>query len=129
MKRTITLIALVAALLIPSMASAQRMPAKSGMRLSQFKAPAAAPARAEEEPIMEAPEGTLYDNMYASSFAYGLGWGDIYIQNVDGGIGKVVEGRATTATCTSTIPSHRATSGSRSCPGSRLNRQATASMS
>ena len=41
---------------------------------------------------MEAPEGTLYDNMYASSFAYGLGWGDIYIQNVDGGIGKVVEG-------------------------------------
>jgi len=92
MKRTITLIALVAALLIPSMASAQRMPAKSGMRLSQFKAPAAAPARVEEEPIMEAPEGTLYDNMYASSYAYGLGWGDIYIQNVDGGIGKVVEG-------------------------------------
>ena len=92
MKRTITLIALVAALLIPSMASAQRMPAKSGMRLSQFKAPAAAPVRAEEEPIMDVPEGTLYDNMYASSFAYGLGWGDIYIQNVDGGIGKVVEG-------------------------------------
>jgi uncharacterized OB-fold protein len=30
--------------------------------------------------------------MYATSFAYGLGWGDIYIQNVDGGIGKVVEG-------------------------------------
>ena len=92
MKRTITLIALIAALLIPSMATAQRMPAKSGMRLSQFKAPAAAPARAEEEPIMDVPEGTLYDNMYASSFAYGLGWGDIYIQNVDGGIGKVVEG-------------------------------------
>ena len=92
MKRTITLIALVAALLIPSMASAQRMPAKAGMRLSQFKAPAAAPARVEEEPIMDVPEGTLYDNMYASSFAYGLGWGDIYIQNVDGGIGKVVEG-------------------------------------
>ena len=92
MKRTITLIALAAALLIPSMATAQRMPAKSGMRLSQFKAPAAAPARAEEEPIMDVPEGTLYDNMYASSFAYGLGWGDIYIQNVDGGIGKVVEG-------------------------------------
>ena len=92
MKKTITLIALVAALLIPSMATAQRMPAKSGMRLSQFKVPAAAPARAEEEPIMDVPEGTLYDNMYASSFAYGLGWGDIYIQNVDGGIGKVVEG-------------------------------------
>ena len=30
--------------------------------------------------------------MYASSFAFGLGWGDIYIQDVDGGIGKVVEG-------------------------------------
>ena len=92
MKRTITLIALVAALLVPSMASAQRMPAKASMRLSQFKAPAAAPARVEEEPIMEAPEGILHDNMYASSFAYGLGWGDIYIQDVDGGIGKVVEG-------------------------------------
>ena len=82
----------MAALLIPSMATAQRMPAKSSMRLSQFKAPAAAPARAEEEPIMDVPEGTLYDNMYATSFAYGLGWGDIYIQDVDGGIGKVVEG-------------------------------------
>ena len=92
MKRTITLITLVAALLIPSVATAQRMPAKASMRLSQFKAPAAAPARAEEEPIMEAPEGVLYDNMYATSFAYGLGWGDIYIQDVDGGIGKVVEG-------------------------------------
>ncbi|MDY6301018.1 MAG: hypothetical protein SPL96_03890 [Bacteroidales bacterium] len=92
MKRTITLIALVAALLIPSMASAQRMPAKSGMRLSQFKAPAAAPMRVDEEPIMDVPEGILHDNMYASSSAYGLGWGDIYTQEVDGGIGKVVEG-------------------------------------
>ena len=92
MKRLFTLITLVATLVIPSMASIQRMPAKSGMRLSQFKAPAAAPRLAEEEPIMEAPDGVLYDNMYASSFAYGLGWGDIYIQNVDGGIGKVVEG-------------------------------------
>ena len=92
MKRTITLIALVAALLIPSMASAQRMPAKSGMRLSQFKAPAAAPMRGDEEPIMDVPEGILHDNMYASSSAYGLGWGDIYTQEVDGGIGKVVEG-------------------------------------
>ena len=92
MKRLITLITLVAALMLPGIASAQRMPVKSGMRLSQFKAPAAAPRLVEEEPIMEAPEGTLYDNMYASSFAYGLGWGDIYIQNVDGGIGKVVEG-------------------------------------
>ena len=92
MKRTITLITLVAALLIPSMASAQRMPAKAGMRLSQFKAPAAAPARVEEDPIMDVPEGTLHDNMYATSSAYGLGFGDIYIQEVDGGIGKVVEG-------------------------------------
>ena len=92
MKRLFTLITLVVALLVPSISTAQRMPAKASMRLSQFKAPAVAPARAEEEPIMEAPEGTLYDNMYASSFAYGLGWGDIYIQNVDGGIGKVVEG-------------------------------------
>ena len=92
MKRTITLIALVAALLIPGMAIAQHMPAKSGMKLSQFKAPASVNLRGEEEPIMDVPEGTLYDNMYASSFAYGLGWGDIYIQNVDGGIGKVVEG-------------------------------------
>jgi len=92
MKRTITLIALVAALLIPGMAIAQHMPAKSGMKLSQFKTPASVNLRGEEEPIMDVPEGTLYDNMYASSFAYGLGWGDIYIQNVDGGIGKVVEG-------------------------------------
>lgn len=92
MKRLFTLITLVAALSMPSMASIQRMPAKSGMRLSQFKAPAAAPRLAEEEPIMEVPDGVLYDNMYASSFAYGLGWGDIYIQDVDGGIGKVVEG-------------------------------------
>lgn len=92
MKRTITLIALVAALLIPSMASAGRMPVKSGMRLSQFKAPASAPVRVDEEPIMDTPEGTLYDNMYASSSAYGLGWGEVYTQNVDGGIGKVVEG-------------------------------------
>ena len=92
MKRFITLITLVAALLIPSIATAQRMPAKASMKLSQFKAPAQAPARAEEEPIMDVPEGTLYDNMYASSFAFGRGWGDIYIQDVDGGIGKVVEG-------------------------------------
>jgi hypothetical protein len=92
MKRFITLITLVAALLIPSVTTAQHTPAKAGMRLSQFKAPAKVQTRAEEEPIMEAPEGILHDNMYATSFAYGLGWGDIYIQDVDGGIGKVVEG-------------------------------------
>ena len=92
MKRTITLIALIAALLVPTYATAQHRAPQSDMRLSQFKAPAAAPLRAEEEPIMDVPEGILHDNMYATSFAYGLGWGDIYIQNVDGGIGKVVEG-------------------------------------
>lgn len=90
MKRFITLM-LVTALLIPSVATAQRMPAKSGMRLSQFKTPAHVRA-VEEEPIMDVPDGVLYDNMYATSSAYGLGWGDIYIQEVDGGIGKVVEG-------------------------------------
>ena len=91
MKRFITLITLAAALLIPNVATAQHAPARTGMRLSQFKAPAQVRG-SEEEPIMDTPEGTLYDNMYATSFAYGLGWGDIYIQNVDGGIGKVVEG-------------------------------------
>ena len=92
MKRTITLITLIAALLVPSMALAQRMPAKANMSLSQFKTPANILLRDGEEPIMDTPEGILHDNMYASSFAYGLGWGDIYIQDVDGGIGKVVEG-------------------------------------
>ena len=92
MKRTITLITLIAALLVPSMALAQRMPAKANMRLSQFKKPANILLRDGEEPIMDTPEGILHDNMYASSFAYGLGLGDIYIQDVDGGIGKVVEG-------------------------------------
>ena len=91
MKKFITLISLVAALLIPSVATAQHVPAKTGMRLSQFKAPAQVRA-IEDEPIMDVPEGNLYDNMYATSFAYGLGWGDIYTQDVDGGIGKVVEG-------------------------------------
>jgi len=92
MKQLITLITVAAALLIPSTTSAQRVPAKGSMKLSQFKIAAPAPVRAEEEPIMDVPDGVLHDNMYASSFAYGLGWGDIYIQNVDGGIGKVVEG-------------------------------------
>lgn len=92
MKRTITLITLIAALLVPALATTQHRSPKSVMRLSHFKAPAASQLRAEEEPIMDIPEGILHDNMYASSFAYGLGWGDIYIQDVDGGIGKVVEG-------------------------------------
>lgn len=38
------------------------------------------------------PAGTLYENMYVNSSAYGLGWGSIYSQQVDGGIGGVVEG-------------------------------------
>ena len=92
MKQFFTLFALVAALLVPNYATAQHRAPQAGMRLSQFKAPAMAPAREDEEPIMDAPEGVLYDNMYATSSAYGLGWGDIYIQEVDGGIGKVVEG-------------------------------------
>lgn len=92
MKQFFTLFALVAALLVPNYATAQHRAPQAGMRLSQFKAPAMAPAREDEEPIMDAPEGVLYDNMYATSSAYGLGWGDIYTQEVDGGIGKVVEG-------------------------------------
>ena len=92
MKHFITTLTLVAALLVPATLTAQHRAANAGMRLAQFKAPATAPALADEEPIMDAPEGTLHDNMYASSYAYGLGWGDVYIQNVDGGIGKVVEG-------------------------------------
>lgn len=47
--------------------------------------------RLAESPIMNTPEGTLHDNMYATSEAYGLGIGDVYTQKVDGGIGKVVE--------------------------------------
>ena len=43
MKRTITLFALIAALLVPTYASAQRRAIQSGMKLSQFKAPAAGP--------------------------------------------------------------------------------------
>ena len=44
MKRLFTLVALTAALLVPSVATAQRIPAKASMRLSQFKAPASAPS-------------------------------------------------------------------------------------
>lgn len=38
------------------------------------------------------PAGRLLDNMYVTSSGYGLGWGSIYFQNVDGGLGGVVEG-------------------------------------
>ena len=92
MKQFITIITLVAALMMPTVTTAQHRAPQAGMRLSQFKAPAMAPAMAEEEPIMDVPEGILHDNMFATSSAYGLGWGDVYIQEVNGGIGKVVEG-------------------------------------
>lgn len=42
--------------------------------------------------IVNPPAGTLFENMYVNSNSYGLGWGSIYRQVVDGGIGGVVEG-------------------------------------
>ena len=39
--------------------------------------------------ISDAPAGTVYENMYVNSEAYGLGWGDAYYQKVDGGLGGV----------------------------------------
>ncbi|MDO4511918.1 MAG: hypothetical protein Q4B68_08895, partial [Bacteroidales bacterium] len=39
--------------------------------------------------ISNPPKGTVYENMYVNSEAYGLGWGDIYYQKVDGGLGGV----------------------------------------
>ena len=45
-----------------------------------------------ELPITDAPAGRLIDNMYVNSSAYGLGFGGIYYQAVDGGLGGVVEG-------------------------------------
>lgn len=53
---------------------------------------AKAPAKAGEEPIFDVPEGTVYENLYATSDAMGLGFGGFYYQDVDGGIGGVVEG-------------------------------------
>lgn len=46
-----------------------------------------------ETVISEAPEGVLYDNMYAVAESYGMGWGDVYYQHVDGGLGGVCEGK------------------------------------
>lgn len=43
-------------------------------------------------PISEPPAGKLIDNMYVTSSAYGLGWGGYYYQDLDGGLGGVVEG-------------------------------------
>lgn len=45
-----------------------------------------------ETPVTEAPAGRLLNYMYVTSKAYGMGLGDIYTQNVDGGLGAVVEG-------------------------------------
>ncbi len=45
-----------------------------------------------ESPISSAPAGQLFENMYVNSNSYGLGFGDIYYQVVDGGLGGVVEG-------------------------------------
>ena len=49
------------------------------------------PAKADDDILFDAPDGVVYDNLYASSFAYGLGFGDFYTQNVDGGLGGVCE--------------------------------------
>ncbi len=44
-----------------------------------------------ETVISEPPAGNLFRNMYVYSDSYGLGWGDIYSQVVDGGIANIVE--------------------------------------
>lgn len=45
-----------------------------------------------DAPITEAPAGTEYKDMYVTSESFGMGWGDVYYQKVDGGLGAVVEG-------------------------------------
>lgn len=49
-------------------------------------------AATSDAPITTTPEGRLVDNMYVSSSAYGMGYGNIYSLQVDGGLGAVVEG-------------------------------------
>lgn len=44
------------------------------------------------EPITATPAGKLFENMYVNSNSYGMGFGDVYSQKVDGGLGGVVEG-------------------------------------
>lgn len=94
MKRIFTLIALIAVLVVPGYAFAPQkvLPKTVGKKLSEIKVPARVLQASGENPIIDTPAGTLHDNMYAKSSAYGLGWGGFYIQEVDGGIGKVVEG-------------------------------------
>lgn len=53
---------------------------------------ASAPRLAEGEPIMDTPSGSAHLDMYATSYAWGLGIGDPYTLDVDGNIGGVVEG-------------------------------------
>lgn len=45
-----------------------------------------------DQPLLDQPAGKLFENMYVTSESYGLGWGDVYYQPVDGGYGAVVEG-------------------------------------
>ncbi len=61
------------------------------LRKSGLKAPAHREAGVDE-PVSNTPEGTLHENMYVNSNSYGLGFGDVYYQIVDGGLGAVVEG-------------------------------------
>jgi len=93
-KRLLTILILCAALAMPTATASTVRHALSRQHDKTLSQLLKAPARedSEEKPIMDAPEGTLYDNMYATSSAYGLGWGDIYTIEVDGGIGAVVEG-------------------------------------
>ena len=59
--------------------------------------------------ISDAPAGTVYENMYVNSEAYGLGWGDAYYQKVDGGIGGVDVARITDRerrTCIGCVEQH-----------------------
>ncbi len=72
-------------------------PIKAGMweisDLSHRFATRQAPKKATTEtPISSAPAGQLFENMYVNSNSYGLGFGDVYAQVVDGGLGGVVEG-------------------------------------
>lgn len=48
-------------------------------------------AAGDETIISEAPAGVVYDNMYVVADAYGMGWGSVYYQHVDGGLGGVCE--------------------------------------
>ena len=74
MKRIFTLIALIAALVVPGYAFAppKVLPKTVGKKLSEIKVPARVLQASGENPIIDPPAGTLHDNMYAKSSAYGL---------------------------------------------------------